>query len=1315
MYRLKGFKVFLALIVLASVFELHFFNFRQHAEASTPKSFKIAILPDTQMYARYKAEIFNAQTEWIRQYRYSENIAFTTHLGDIVDQSDKEEQWINADKAMRTLDDAKIPYGYVAGNHDIQERADDDKRNDRDKWNTLFLKYFKPASRMANKDYSGFGGASPSGYSSYYTFDGAGKKFLVLCLDWRAGDTTLSWANEILNKNPALPTILVTHQMLNTSSDGKTAIMTDNGQKMWDRLVKGNDQIFLTLSGHHHGSAHMVRKNDQGRDVLMSLIDYQGYYMGGNGVMRTLNFDLEAGTIAARTFSPWVMNIPQSQRDKTYDVEEIKDENNAFTINMNFKERFKGIWDSQNVLPQAAPVTFNASEGKTLHAQLKAADANSDPLIYSITAQPKLGQVKMTDQTAGTFAYTPNAGQSGTDTFTFKVNDGFGDSVEAEATIKVRKAAAGNGELAHWLFQKPSDGTFNVKDITGNGNDLYLVNMGKEDVKDIYVDWSSDHSMLSKSSGSIEFASAGKSPKELSYLRTRDEASLNKEEFRKGYTVEAFFRIRENFDAAKNGWMSMLARGASGRNAGKSDGESQEPIATLSISTLKELQWASYPTNQNTMKTSWSGEQFFNWIHVAVVNDTRSTKMYVNGSPVLRNDEGGGGESLGIAAAKIDGKYAPWIVGGKQYNNVFEKGFNGWISEMRITDHALDFSEFLINENEPPVTKNREVTTDQNTPYTQKLEGSDPDAGLLTYSIVAQPNFGKVELNGQTGEFTYTPNLDYKGTDRFTYRAYDGKTYSNESEVKITINGNTAPQAYDDTFQVDLQQNVQGTLRAADTEKDKLVYEILKQPAKGILKLTDASTGQFSYTPDPNESGIDYFTFQVTDGKNKSTEATIIIEIGSAPRSELDWKISNLEYDIAENQVLEGTVSDSVYNRRLKNIQQIQLLRLPENGTVTVTDQTYGNFVYTPHPGTSGLDLFTFRIGDGQKISKEGIVFIRVRAKIKLQVTPLNLQTTMNRTVQGRMEVSGAKPSEILYSVVEQPKSGKLTVTDSVYGTFMYEPNQGFVGNDTFTYKAAAGEKVSEIGKVRIRITDPRIPPTERVPFVDPPPNQERPNVPSVEKKPEASKDGEKESDAASENETPVQEPKTPQPTISPTIPAAPFKDVSGHWAQTAIERIHAAGMIKGYSNDTFRPDLKMTRAEFVTLLLRGLGQEASTNNPIFKDMQGHWAKEGVQKAVELGIVEGKGGALFDPQRLISREEAAVMIARGVKIPASAEDTTSFIDQSSISKWAVSSVHALANHQIILGSENRSFLPAKSISRAEAAVLLSRLMDKNLL
>ena len=91
-------------------------------------------------------------------------------------------------------------------------------------------------------------------------------------------------------------------------------------------------------------------------------------------------------------------------------------------------------------------------------------------------------------------------------------------------------------------------------------------------------------------------------------------------------------------------------------------------------------------------------------------------------------------------------------------------------------------------------------------------------------------------------------------------------------------------------------------------------------------------------------------------------------------------------------------------------------------------------------------------------------------------------------------------------------------------------------------------------------------------------------------------------------------------------------------WAEQYINELAAAGIVNGYPDGTFRPDNTVTRAEFVTMLMRIIGQEGGRNG--FADVQGHWAEKYVAKAAEYGYVGGYPDGTFRPDASITRAEA---------------------------------------------------------------------------
>ncbi|MFX5839772.1 hypothetical protein ABTE60_20900, partial [Acinetobacter baumannii] len=80
-------------------------------------------------------------------------------------------------------------------------------------------------------------------------------------------------------------------------------VLTESGERLWEKIINRNRQVFMTISGHNHYAARVRRHNASGDTVDLVLADYQSEYAGGNGLLRLLEFDLAAGSVEAYTFS----------------------------------------------------------------------------------------------------------------------------------------------------------------------------------------------------------------------------------------------------------------------------------------------------------------------------------------------------------------------------------------------------------------------------------------------------------------------------------------------------------------------------------------------------------------------------------------------------------------------------------------------------------------------------------------------------------------------------------------------------------------------------------------------------------------------------------------------------------------------------------------------------------------------------------------------------------------------------------------------------------------------------------------------------
>ncbi|MET9667658.1 LamG-like jellyroll fold domain-containing protein [Streptomyces sp. NPDC006475] len=247
------------------------------------------------------------------------------------------------------------------------------------------------------------------------------------------------------------------------------------------------------------------------------------------------------------------------------------------------------------------------------------------------------------------------------------------------------------GTVAYWRFDGEhregtlADPALRVKDLSGHGNDLV-----RETVPGSPADalrWSGSHHSDQPGHGSLYF-DGGKPPLHGAYLRTATNAPLNAKTFRSGYTIEAFLKLPADWGAGRNAWSAILSRRGTLGAAGKTGGDPAEPVATLSLSDGPGLQWAAAPLNQPTAITNWSHElDRETWWHLAVVNDSRHTTMYVDGCPVARNPAT---RTHGLATLGL-----PWLLGGYEYGGTLDQLLRGWLGDIRIVERALPVRHFM--------------------------------------------------------------------------------------------------------------------------------------------------------------------------------------------------------------------------------------------------------------------------------------------------------------------------------------------------------------------------------------------------------------------------------------------------------------------------------------------------------------------------------------------------------------------------------------------------------------------------------------------
>ncbi|WEK56260.1 MAG: glycosyl hydrolase 53 family protein [Candidatus Cohnella colombiensis] len=181
---------------------------------------------------------------------------------------------------------------------------------------------------------------------------------------------------------------------------------------------------------------------------------------------------------------------------------------------------------------------------------------------------------------------------------------------------------------------------------------------------------------------------------------------------------------------------------------------------------------------------------------------------------------------------------------------------------------------------------------------------------------------------------------------------------------------------------------------------------------------------------------------------------------------------------------------------------------------------------------------------------------------------------------------------------------------------------------------------------------------------------------------------------------------------VDKDVEAPTFSDITGHWAEVNINQAVSSGIVKGYTDGTFKPGKTVTRSEFAVMLMNALKPQGEGVELSFTDTAniGAWAKKAVAQAVQAGIIQGYSDGTFRPNAEITRAEMAAMIAVALGQSIEANAVTGFADDEDIPAWAKGSVAYLKQAAIMNGKGNNQFAPRDHATRAEAVTVILKML-----
>lgn len=418
------------------------------------EEFNLLWVTDTQYYAKSYPQIYNNLYNWIVHEYKDDNFEYMIHTGDIIDNMDSPAEWEIADRNHRKLDENNVPYGVLAGNHDVILGTTQD-----------YSKYQEFFGDVRFSDRPWFAGSMDNNRNHYDLVSIGGTDLIILYIGFGTENDpdTVAWANQVLAEHSDKNAIVAMHAYLET--DGRLSAMSE---EFLNNVVVPNENIKMILCGHYHSAKHNFRtiQNEDGttREVVEVLFNPQSGINGGDGFIRLLTFNPKGNTLRFRTFSPiinsWSTDTQLGEENNNINFGSEDD----FTVRFDFQDPRKAVYTDYITLDRYTN-EFLGGEDSVEDGDKVSLNLNADQLLDEDFAI----YMKLTDEISNinrTRVYRVRAAEQSGDTTEQEKqkedtrDDVPGDYEPGENTIPIENnpAPSDKGEISEVITDPESTG-----------------------------------------------------------------------------------------------------------------------------------------------------------------------------------------------------------------------------------------------------------------------------------------------------------------------------------------------------------------------------------------------------------------------------------------------------------------------------------------------------------------------------------------------------------------------------------------------------------------------------------------------------------------------------------------------------------------------------------------------------------------------------------------------------------------------------------------------------------------------------------------